>query len=213
MNFYCFSGLGADKSVFQFLEIEGVKFHYVDWIEPLNNESLEDYSQRLIGNLKLRTPYSFIGVSFGGMIALEASKNTDPTNVFLVSSAQSSLEIPKLFRLLERTKLYKIIPHRFFRTPNRFTHYLFGASRLEEKKILDNIIKNTDVKFLKWAFGAIVNWVPKENKKAIRIHGAKDRIIPIKSQMVNLSIGSGSHFMIVTHSGEVSEFISSYIKH
>ena len=211
MNFYCFSGLGADKSVFQFLEIEGVKFHYVDWIEPLNNESLEDYSRRLIGNLKLRTPYSFLGVSFGGMIALEASKTTDPANIFLVSSAQSSLEIPIIFRLLERTKLYKIIPDRLFRTPNRFTHYLFGASRLEEKKILDNIIRNTDVKFLKWAFGAIVNWVPKENKKAIRIHGTKDRIIPLRAQNISLCISGGSHLLIVRKANEVSEFISTLL--
>ena len=211
MNFYCFSGLGADKSVFQFLEIEGVKFHYVDWIKPLNNESLEDYSRRLIGNLKLRTPYSFIGVSFGGMIALEASKITNPINVFLVSSAQSSLEIPIIFRLLERTKLYKIIPDRLFRTPNRFTHYLFGASRLEEKKILDNIIRNTDVKFLKWAFGAIVNWVPKENKKAIRIHGTKDRIIPLRVQNISLRISGGSHLLIVRNANEVSEFISALL--
>ncbi|KYG84551.1 hypothetical protein AWW67_05425 [Roseivirga seohaensis] len=211
MNFYCFSGLGADKSVFQFLEIEGVKFHYVDWIEPLNNESLEDYSRRLIGNLKLRTPYSFIGVSFGGMIALEASKITNPINVFLVSSAQSSLEIPIIFRLLERTKLYKIIPDRLFRTPNRFTNYLFGASRLEEKKILDNIIRNIDVKFLKWAFGAIVNWVPKENKKAIRIHGTKDRIIPLRVQNISLRISGGSHLLIVRNANEVSGFISALL--
>tara|TARA_R110001592_G_scaffold117602_3_gene319682 strand:+ start:655 stop:1296 length:642 start_codon:yes stop_codon:yes gene_type:complete len=213
MNFYCFSGLGADKSVFQFLKIEGAQLHYVDWIEPLNHESLVDYSQRLVGTLKLKTPYSFLGVSFGSMIALEASKTTDPAHTFLVSSAQSSLEIPLIFRLLERTKLYKIIPDRLFRTPNRFTHYLFGASRLEEKKLLDEIIRSTDVKFLKWAFGAIVKWVPKENKKAVRIHGTTDRIIPIKSQIVNLSIENGSHFTIVTHAQQVSEFISSYIKH
>ena len=211
MNFYCFSGLGADKSVFQFLEIENTELHFVDWIEPLSNESLENYSQRLVSSLRLETPYSFMGVSFGGMIALEASKTTDPANIFLVSSAQSSLEIPIIFRLLERTKLYKIIPDRLFRTPNRFTNYLFGASRLEEKKILDNIIRNIDVKFLKWAFGAIVNWVPKENKKAIRIHGTKDRIIPLRVQNISLRISGGSHLLIVRNANEVSGFISALL--
>lgn len=212
MNFYCFSGLGADKSVFQFLEIENTELHFVDWIEPLSNESLENYSQRLVSSLRLETPYSFMGVSFGGMIAIEASKITNPSNVFLVSSAQSSLEIPFLFRLLARTKLYNIVPDLFFRTPNFFAQFLFGTSCVTEKKLLNEIIRNTEVKFLKWALGAIVKWDPKENGMAIRIHGGKDRILPLRNQKIDLRIENGSHFLIVSHADQVSEFVSLFAK-
>ena len=211
MNIYCFSGLGADKSVFQFLKIENARLHFVEWIAPMGNESLARYSQRLVSTLDLQPPYVFMGVSFGGMIALEASKITDPENIFLVSSAQSSLEIPVLFRLLERTKLYKIIPCILFRTPNCFVHSLFGASSINEKKLLNEIVRNTEVKFLKWAFGAIVNWIPKETRKAVRIHGTKDRIIPLRVQNISLRISGGSHLLIVRNANEVSEFISALL--
>ncbi len=46
MKLYAISGLGADQRVFQFLTLEYELFP-IDWITPIQNETIEDYAIRL----------------------------------------------------------------------------------------------------------------------------------------------------------------------
>lgn len=70
---YIFSGLGVDKRVFENINFGNLNVHFVDWIEPLKNESLEDYAKRISIPFKDDNPI-LIGLSFGGILAVEISK-------------------------------------------------------------------------------------------------------------------------------------------
>ncbi|HEY5039439.1 MAG TPA: hypothetical protein VIJ93_10240, partial [bacterium] len=79
MNLYFISGLGADKRVFQKLIIpESFIIHYVEWIPVFPEESLSQYCEKLISQINRAEPFILIGLSFGGVIAIEMSKRIKP---------------------------------------------------------------------------------------------------------------------------------------
>lgn len=211
MNIFCFSGLGADNSVFQFLSIQNVKFHYVDWIEPKPNETLKNYSKRLCESITLEPPYSFLGVSFGGMIALEMACIASPEYCFSISSAVNRKELPLLYQWILKTRVHSILPDFVFRMANPVLFYAFGLKSKKEKRHFKKILLNTDVQFLKWALGAISSWDGQNSGKVISIHGTKDRIIPLPKRKVDLVIQAGSHFMIVQKPKEIEAYIKLHL--
>ena len=70
---YLFSGLGADHRAFQYLDVPGYAMIHVKWIEQEKNETLERYVKRLAKQITMPNPV-FIGLSFGGMVAIEVAK-------------------------------------------------------------------------------------------------------------------------------------------
>ena len=207
MRLYCLSGLGVDQRAFRNLQIEGVELVHISWIDPLKNESLTEYAGRLFHSASISKEYNLIGVSFGGMIAQEFEKIQKPKSLFLASTISSSNELSALFKFGGKLKLYKIIPRIFLIRANWLTYSLFGAKSVEDKNLLKEILKDTDSSFLRWAMGAIVQWKNELSSKGIRIHGAKDKILPIRKKL-DFSIQEAGHFMIVTHGKELSQFIA-----
>ncbi|TAE48933.1 MAG: alpha/beta hydrolase, partial [Bacteroidetes bacterium] len=88
-----FSGLGADERVFQRLDFSGFRTTYIKWIAPGHRETIEDYAKRLLGQIRAAKPI-FIGLSFGGMMAMEVAKHMETEKVIVISSAKIYTEIP-----------------------------------------------------------------------------------------------------------------------
>jgi esterase/lipase len=91
MTWYLISGLGADERVFDYLD---VKAHtsVIKWLEPEYKESLEDYTQRLSFRINQTEEFGIIGVSFGGIVAIELSNICKPKkkSLFLVSQKRAN---------------------------------------------------------------------------------------------------------------------------
>ena len=77
MKIYCISGLGADHTVFDRLDINGEKV-CISWIPSFEWESLKDYARRLTAQVDTSEPFLLLGVSFGGMLAVEMNKFISP---------------------------------------------------------------------------------------------------------------------------------------
>ncbi|MCT4640098.1 MAG: alpha/beta hydrolase [Bacteroidales bacterium] len=208
MKIYCFSGLGADTRVFKYLSLN-YEIVPVNWIKPIQNESISDYSVRLSKVINPEDDFGLLGVSFGGFIATEISKRLKPKVTILISSAETRDELSPFLKLMGRIGLFNIIPQRFIMPPKIITHRMFGTSR---KSLLNSIIKDTDLEFAKWAVGALVNWNNKTPLKSVlKISGSDDRMIPPgRSNNVNIITGGG-HFIIVDRANEVSIIINRYI--
>ena len=95
------SGLGADKRVFDFLDLSDYSIYHITWIIPLPRESMAEYAFRLLPQITSDNPV-LIGVSFGGMIALEIAKLISVEKVILISSATSPNAIPSYFKLIPK---------------------------------------------------------------------------------------------------------------
>src|SRR5690606_3395369 len=204
---YVFSGLGADKRVFDEINFGTLDVEFVDWIQPVGNESINEYAKRIAQKIIAKEPI-LIGLSFGGIMAVEISKIVEVKKLILLASAKNQSELPKIYRVLGKLKLHKFMLSSVFKKQNIVTNWLFGAKTKENKILLKNILEDTDSRFLKWAMDEIVNWQNTTMPhNCIHIHGNKDRIIPIRNCQVDYLIDGGGHFMTINHAKEIETII------
>lgn len=199
---YLISGLGADRRVFDFLDFSGFVVHHVEWIQPQPNESLSSYAARLKDQIRSSNPI-IVGVSFGGMLAIEIGKLLSTKKIILISSARTYLQIPWYFRMFGRLGVNRLIPTRVLKAHNEITDWFFGVTAQDHRRQLHDILLSTDLVFLRWALGSILTWrnvVMLSN--VFQIHGSRDRLLPVTS--VDFCVDGGGHLMVITHAPEIS---------
>ena len=210
-NVYIFSGLGADKRVFQKMDFSEYNATFVEWILPNKTENIESYAKKLTEQIKHEKPI-LIGLSFGGIIATEIAKIIETEKVILIASAKTKYEIPKYFRIAGKLKLHKLLPTKLMKMPNFFSFWFFGTENRTEKNILTEILKDTDENFLKWAIDKIVTWKNEiEHKNVIHIHGSADRVLPINFVNCQIKVENGGHFMTLNKAKELNEILKREI--
>lgn len=210
MKLFCLSGLGVDERAFKNISINDVELIHIPWIEPFKNESLENYSKRLLLTQNIPENCNLLGVSFGGMVAQEIAKIIKPKKLFIISSIKGNSDLPAILKAFGNIGLNRLIPSSFLKWANPFTFYFFGVKEPENKSLLKQILKETDSTFLKWAMNAILKWDSKIELDAVRIHGDNDKLLPPINP--NFSIKNGGHFMIISKANEISKIIETQIK-
>jgi len=204
---YILSGLGVDKRVFDHIDFHTKNIEFIDWIQPLKNESLAHYAKRMAAIIK-EDDATLIGLSFGGILSVEISKIKKLKKIILIASAKTKYELPLFYRLIGKISLNKLLPNSILKIQNFITNWIFGLESESDKKLLKAILKDTDPVFLSWAINEIVNWKNTEYpKNYIHIHGDKDRIIPIRNVKKDYVIPNGGHFMTVNKAKEIEKII------
>jgi len=214
MNLYLISGLGADKRIFQNLVIPEVfKIYYIEWMAVSENESMETYCRRLSSQINQQEPFSLVGLSFGGVIAIELSKFLSPVQTVLISSYCFKKEVPWFYTLLGESGIYKILSPRMLLRPNNIAFRLFGAYKPEIKNLLKNIFEDTDPDFFEWAIRQMFSWDNHwEPPNLIRIHGTADKILPYKKIMKAIPVKDGEHLMVYSKSAIVSRILTEHLQ-
>lgn len=213
MNVYFISGLGADKRVFQNLDIDP-KFNVIniEWIDPKRKETIEDYASRLISQIDTTKPFQIVGLSFGGMMATVISDQIRPEQIILISSNSVGRPIGKFYRGLIGFVLLSPFSAPFLKSTNKFTYNLFGTHTPEEKALLKSILKDTDAKFLKWALKAIGKWKhPNKSPIAYQINGSADKMVKLEYVDADKVIEGGEHFMVLSKAEEISKDINAQL--
>jgi pimeloyl-ACP methyl ester carboxylesterase len=209
---YMFSGLGADSLAFQNLHLPGYKIVYIDWIPPQKSESLEHYASRIKSQITTPEPI-VVGLSFGGMVAVEVAKQMPVRKLILISSAKTKKDLATgSFFLFKNLRLYKIIPGSLLKQTNFMVYTLFGVKSEKDKKALTEILKSNDPHFFRWAMNNILSWknetIPPH---LIHIHGTSDKIIPYSAVKADYGIKGGGHFMVLNYADTISKIILDYL--
>src|SRR5258705_10957774 len=104
---------------------------------------------------KINTDESFIllGTSLGGIVATEIALKYNPVAVIIIGSVPVVSQLPGYFRIIEKLKLYKIIPCSLYNFSARIKHH-FTRENPEDKKIILRMIAETDPAFIKWGIQA-----------------------------------------------------------
>lgn len=203
---YLLSGLGADHRVFDFLEFGSFETKPVEWIKPKKDEPIQSYARRLTDQIDDTDPI-LVGLSFGGLLAVELAKIINVGGVILLSSARDKTQLPAFNSAVASFNLVQWMPPRLLKQPNLMLHWLFGLETKEEKKLLKEILRDTDDDFLKWGISQVPRWANTEaTRNLIQIHGKSDRVFP--HQQGDYLVDDGGHFMVVNRAPVVSALIA-----
>lgn len=204
---YLISGLGADERVFQKLDLSEFEPVFIEWIIPLVNETIEQYATRLRTQITTLRP-TLLGLSFGGMMAIEIAKQIETEKIILIASAKTKNEIPFYFRAAGKLGIDKFLPTNILKSANFSTNWFFGASSEFEKQLLKQIIIDTDPVFLRWAIEKIALWENQiELKNIFHIHGTNDKVLPYRFVRCDEKIEGGGHLMTLDRAAEITEII------
>lgn len=203
MKIYAISGLGADERVFNSLKLD-YDLEVLPWKPFSKDDTMNSYALKMIEGIDLLKPYGFIGVSFGGMLVSELSKNQTANFYILVSSVFTRSELPWWFKL--NIPFYKL-PTFIFEITKTWVRVFFGA---KNSPLIKRILKESDPIFIKNAIRLIINWQSNLKGEVYRIHGDHDLIIPRPDK--SIPSVKGGHFVIVDKATEISTIINLIIK-
>jgi len=210
-NIYIFSGLGADERVFQYLDFSGHQTTFIQWELPHRNESIEAFASRLLPQITHSKP-TLIGLSFGGLIAIEIAKQIETEQVILLASVKTKKEIPLFYRLGGRVRLHKLLPTHLLKGENLFSNMVFGKSQDSDRQLMRSIFSGTNPKFLKWAIHQVVCWKnTTEPENTQHIHGTKDRILPFRRVNCQFEIIGAGHLLTLKNADEISRILRTII--
>jgi pimeloyl-ACP methyl ester carboxylesterase len=208
---YFISGLGADERVFTFLDLSYCEPVYVKWIAPLKKETLVSYALRLRQEIPETHPV-IVGISFGGMLVTEMAKADPNIKPIIIASSKTTKEFPGYLRMVRYFPLYNWMPGTMLKRAAYMTKWVLGKNQKEQKRIILEIMRDTDIEFVKWAFTAILSWkneiVP---DNIVHIHGTADRILPCRLVKADYIIQGGPHVLPLDKHEEVSALLKKLI--
>ncbi|HEX6430497.1 MAG TPA: alpha/beta hydrolase [Niastella sp.] len=209
MKVYFISGLAADKRVFRHIQLPaGCEAVYLDWISPEKEESLPSYALRLAASINREEPFALVGLSFGGMLATEIAKQYKPVVTVLISSVPVSAQLPGYFRIAGKMGLHKIVPISLLKS-SAATKRFFSRELMEDKKLLWQIINESDTGLIRWSMHAILNWQNETIPHPVwHIHGTRDEVLPVRYTHPTHTIPKEGHMLVMTSPQIVNEFLA-----
>jgi hypothetical protein len=208
---YCISGLGADERVFNKLKINGVVLQYLKWLMPEKNETIENYSSRMSLQIEDENPV-LMGVSFGGIMAIEIAKQKKTQKIILISSIKSQKELPAWMRFCGKLNLNLLMPVRSPKWFDPIADNYLGIVNTDEKLLAKNFRKTISPVYLHWAVDKVIKWQNAIQPTTIfHIHGTLDKTFPIKNIQPTHVIKNGGHFMVMNKADEISAIIETII--
>ena len=169
---YFMPGMCANPLIFERIKLSSnFKPHYLNWISPLKNESLQNYVIRLSKYIKHKDSI-LVGVSFGGVIVQELSKILKIKKVVIISSVKSNKELSNSMKFAKKTKSYKLLPVTWLNDFESLLAFVLGPKIKRKVNLYRKYLSVRDENYLKWAIREMVNWNQTSPLKGvIHIHG------------------------------------------
>jgi len=209
---YFVSGLGADERIFQWLRYDGFRPVHIRWIAPERGETIEHYAQRLSAQIEGDAPV-IVGLSFGGMIAVELGKQIPDAQIVLLSSVKQRSEVPFYYKAFQGFPIHRVFPFKsLLWAAYWLAYWLFAPEGADQKKLFKTILQETDPHFLKWALHKVVTWQNQEVPDGLmHIHGKGDRIFPFRFVSPDFTVDNSGHLMVMNRAEAVSELLQPLI--
>ena len=204
---YLIPGLGADERVFQFLRLIG-EVRILRWLLPQHpREPLPHYATRLAAGVPEDQPCWLVGVSFGGVLALEIAQLRPLARVVLISSFTGPRELLWLGRVARATGLHHLVPPQLLPRLPRVAQWFFGVQNGREYQLLRQILRDTDPHFTRWAIARLLAWPGRPVPPTSRIHGTKDRLLPAGATHSQHRL-AGGHLIVISQAREISRILN-----
>ncbi|UCD29835.1 MAG: alpha/beta hydrolase [Planctomycetota bacterium] len=207
-------GMGADERLYGPQGDYGLDFEVLRPPVPDPDEDMAGYAGRVGEQIGLTEGCVVGGVSFGGMLACELARHCRVRGVILIASCSDGSTIPKYYHFAELVS--RAIPDFLIRrrciASSRMLAKLESLSDRQYQLIRD-MSREVPIPFLRRASKMLLNWnnPPPILSPVYHIHGAKDRIIPIRNLSPDEIIPDGGHLINLTHARIVNKFIERHL--
>jgi len=200
---YLIPGQGGDERLFEKI---------IEFKNPDEDETMSQYARRLSAQIDTNMAFSLVGVSLGGMIAVEMSKFLEPEKLIIISSAKTKDELPPKIRWSKYLGLHKILGGNFYKRITNLGRPLFEPDSRKNQEVFTAMINDKDPLFMQRAVNCVLNWDNTEYRKdIIHIHGSKDHVIPIRNVKNPIRIENGSHMMVLTEGEKISKVLAKHL--
>lgn len=149
-----------------------------------------------------------MGVSFGGIIALEIARIVRPKGCVLISSIRHPNQLPPWIRICRKvgarnsSSLLRMIGATAALLPNRVS----SKSTIRACKL-----SGPGGQWHRWATSAVLGWKPEPiDFPLLQIHGDADTTFPIRYIRPDVSIRHGRHTLPVSHPNETANAINAF---
>ncbi|MES2890704.1 MAG: alpha/beta hydrolase [Bacteroidota bacterium] len=201
---YCISGLGADERAFSRLKVEGYRIQCLPWLTPQAGENITDYATRMREAITEENPI-LCGLSFGGMMSIEISKQIQVDKLILISSIKSIKELPRWMKTCGFLRINRLFPMRSFKLMEPIQNRNLGITTPEEIELVRSYRRNAPQVYMDWAVNQVLNWRNNWSPEHIyHVHGDADRLFPIAKISATHVIKGGGHFMIMNRADDVN---------
>ncbi|MEI9808509.1 MAG: alpha/beta hydrolase [Bacteroidota bacterium] len=153
-----------------------------------------------------------VGISFGGMLVTEMAKADRYIQGIIIASSKTTKEFPQYLRAAKYFPVYNWLPGKMLKRSAYMAKWVLGKNEKEQKRIILEIIRDTDIDFVKWAFTAIIKWrneVIPDN--IVHIHGNADRLLPFRLVKADHIIEGGPHVLPLDKHEEISRLLKTLI--
>jgi hypothetical protein len=215
---YLIPGFLTDKTIYKdFLSDDRFECEVLEFIATQSaDESIESYALRLSQKIDDSQPFSILGTSFGGILAVEIAKQIPPHSLIFISSVKNRKEMNPLMKWEKSSSLLDFIPSKIVKKTIE-AGYTIGSKIVPDLKEIDNeeineMVHSIDGKLEKWIIKKINTWHG-ENPlgEFLHLHGDKDHVFPLKNIQDCEVIKGGNHNMILTKSEEIRERVFAYL--
>ncbi len=213
IHVYMMPGMAAEPTIFNRIKLpeNQFKIHWLEWMIPIENESLESYAKRMIAKIPHENVV-LLGVSFGGVLVQEMSKYMKLRKLIVVSSVKSKYELPKRMRIAKFIKAYKFAPTQLLSNLDVLKKYAFNESISKRIDLYKTYLAVNDKRYLDWALKQMICWDQETPvKDAIYIHGDKDAVFTHSCGGNTIVLKGGTHIMIIFKSQWFNENLPKLI--
>ena len=210
---YCISGLGADEHIFDGLAVPGAAFVHLPWLMPEGDEALGDYAGRMKRDIGEAAPI-LLGVSFGGMMAIEIAKLLPAATVIIISSIRHWRQLPFPIKMTAHLGLGKWTPPANLRLLAPLQDYFLGVETKADARLVREYRGNVDPHYLQWSIRQIAGWQNEWQPASFyHIHGSKDRVFPLNLVEPTHVVEGGGHLMIHNRAAEINNMLIGILSH
>lgn len=211
MKVYAVPGLATNEGIFAGIKLYNHQLIVLKWPSLKREYSMKEYAMCFVEQINTNEPFMILGLSFGGMIAVELGKILQPEKVILISSAKTRRGLSWPIRFFKFFPVHLLIPDRIFRSFSFRARLLLGFSA-DYMKILAPMVKEMPENYFKYAIHYIVNWNNKDvPENTILIHGNADKLIWHNKKFADHTIQKGSHAMVITKASELNKILNEIL--
>ena len=212
---YFVPGLAASPLIYERIKLpeELCESIFLEWEDPLDGETLHDYSRRLCKKVTHERPV-LVGVSMGGLVVQEMAECIETRKVVIISSVKSYHEYQPLFKQARKTRTYNIVPTTLLINLEKLAKYhIFGRKLNQRFMLYKRYLHMRSKKYWDWSIKEIIMWDRAEaDPNVVHIHGDQDIIFPSKYIKNFILVPGGSHIMLVIKPDIISEHLTKVIR-